>query len=200
MASISYRSEAPSPLSSIKAFIDKLNGPWHKQALWVFFVIVLAHWAEHVFQAHQIYILGMARPAAKGALGMVWPWLVSSEWLHYGYALVMLAGLIILRPGFVGRARARWNLALGIQVWHHFEHLLLLVQAITGVFLFGGKVPTSVFQALVPANRVELHLFYNAIVFIPMVIAMVYHFKPPASDKEKATCNCARAKLVDVAA
>ncbi len=200
MASISYHSESSSFQSSVRAFIDKLNGPWHKQALTVFMVIVLAHWAEHIFQAHQIYVQGMPRPAAKGALGMIWPWLVSSEWLHYGYALVMLAGLIILRPAFVGRARARWNLALGIQVWHHFEHLLLLLQAITGVYLFGGKVPTSIFQALVPGNRVELHLFYNTIVFIPMVVAIIYHFRPPASDREEADCSCVHGKLAEVSA
>lgn len=205
MASISYPSETRNPLSSVRTFIDKLNGPWHKQALIVFFVIVLAHWTEHIFQAHQIWIQHLPKKQALGALGMVWPWLVSSEWLHYGYALVMLAGLIILRPAFVGRARARWNLALGIQVWHHFEHLLLLFQVVTGVYLFGGsaaKGPVSVFQALLPAgSRPELHLFYNTIVFIPMVIAMVYHFRPPASDKEKAVCNCAaHAKLVEVPA
>ena len=36
--------------------------------------------------------------------------------------------------------------------------------------LFGAKVPTSILQLVFP--RVELHLFYNVVVFIPMVIAM----------------------------
>ena len=30
--------------------------------------------------------------------------------------------------------------------------------------------------------RVELHLFYNTIVFIPMVVAMYYHMFPTRSD------------------
>lgn len=56
------------------------------------------------------------------------PWLVTPEWLHYLYAIVLLAGLIVLRPGFTGRSRTWWDVALAIQVWHHFEHALLLGQ------------------------------------------------------------------------
>ena len=84
---------------------------------------------------------------------MPFPWLVKQEWLHYGYALVMLIGLIILRPGFVGRARTWWTIALAIQVWHHFEHLLLLIQAQTHTYLLGRKEPTSLLQLFFP--RVE---------------------------------------------
>jgi hypothetical protein len=53
------------------------------------------------------------------------------------------------------------------------EHLLLLVQASTGSYLLVAPVPTSILQLVAP--RVELHLFYNAIVFAPMVVAMVLH-------------------------
>jgi hypothetical protein len=66
-----------------------------------------------------------------------------------------------------------------IQFWHHIEHLLLISQYMTGHNLFGRPVPTSIIQLWIP--RVELHLFYNAIVFIPMVIAMYYHLFPPAT-------------------
>ena len=41
-------------------------------------------------------------PQALSMLGFFYPWLVKSEVLHYGYALVMLAGLWIFRPGFTG--------------------------------------------------------------------------------------------------
>jgi len=34
--------------------------------------------------------------------------------------------------------------------------------------------------------RVELHLFYNTIVFIPMVVAMYFHMFPPAGERRKA--------------
>lgn len=116
---------------------------------------------------------------------------ITSEWLHYGYALVMLAGLFVLRKGFVGRARTWWNIALGIQVWHHLEHLLLLLQAITGSYLLGRSVPTSIVQLVAP--RVELHLFYNAVVFAPMVVAMVLHLWPRPAERAQMRCTCALA-------
>ena len=40
--------------------------------------------------------------------------------------------------------------------------------------------------------RIELHLIYNMLVFIPMVVAMYYHVYPPARDTVKAMCTCAR--------
>jgi len=139
--------------------VERLNGPYHELALRVFTVIVLAHWAEHLLQAFQIYALGWPVPEARGLLGQFYPWLVKSETLHYGYALVMLAGLWILRPGFTG--------------------------------FFGRPVPTSLVQLWVP--RVELHLFYNTIVFIPMMIAMYYHLFPPPGEHAEAgrQCTCA---------
>ena len=166
----------------------RLNGPWHRAALTLFLVVVLAHWAEHVVQAVQIWGLGWPRPQARGVLGMPFPWLVAEEWLHYAYALVMLVGLWLLRPGFVGRALTWWTIALGIQFWHHIEHLLLLIQAQTGWRLGGGAVPTSVLQLFFP--RVELHLFYNGVVFLPMIVAMYLHLRPSRRESERMSCSC----------
>ncbi len=73
------------------------------ELLQVFMFIVLAHWGEHLFQAYQIYVMGWPRPKANGLLGLWYPWLIKSETLHYGYALVMLIGLWVLRKGFTGR-------------------------------------------------------------------------------------------------
>ncbi|GAA1038801.1 hypothetical protein GCM10009557_55810 [Virgisporangium ochraceum] len=168
--------------------MTRINVDRHRAALNVFMVIVLAHWAEHIVQAVQIWGLGRPRPEARGVLGQFFPWLVTSEWLHYGYAIVMLVGLWILRTGFVGRARTWWMIAFGIQVWHHLEHLLLLLQSITGSHLAGKPVATSVAQLVAP--RVELHLFYNTIVFVPMVVAMYLHMRPNAAEYERMRCSC----------
>ena len=170
------------------SFLSALNGRYHKLSLNVFLVIVLAHWGEHLVQAFQIWGLGWPRPKARGVLGMPFPWLVSAEWLHYAYAIVMLVGFVVLRHGFHGRSRSWWNAALGIQVWHHFEHLLLLLQALTGLYLLGRPVPTSIAQLLLP--RVELHLFYNAVVFVPMVYAMYLHLRPTRAERAVTTCSC----------
>jgi hypothetical protein len=174
-----------------QGFLGALNTRGHRIALNTFIVVVLAHWAEHVTQAIQIYALHWPRPKAKGLLGYFYPWLITSEWLHYGFALVMLIGLILLRPGFVGRARTWWSVALGIQVWHHLEHFLLLLQASTHHNFFGKPVPTSFLQLVFP--RVELHLFYNTIVTIPMVVAMVYHLRPNTVERSLMACTCAPA-------
>ncbi|MFC4057215.1 hypothetical protein ACFOWE_02850 [Planomonospora corallina] len=166
-----------------------LNTHHHKAALGVFLVIVLAHWAEHLAQAAQVYLLDWPLAEARGVLGLPFPWLVTSEWMHYGYALVMLVGFVLLRQGFTGRSRTWWNIALGVQVWHHLEHLLLLAQSLSGLHLLGRPAPTSILQLVLP--RMELHLFYNAIVFAPMVVAMLIHRRPGAAERAAARCTCA---------
>jgi len=184
---VSHRSARPANQPH-NGLLRVLNVEHHRAALNVFMVVVLAHWAEHIAQAYQIWGLGLPRPKARGVLGMWYPWLVTSEWLHYGYAVVMLIALFLLRPGFVGRARSWWTVALVIQFWHHIEHLLLLIQAQTHHPFFGQKVPTSVLQLVFP--RVELHLFYNSIVFIPMVVAMYLHLRPSPSEQAEMACSC----------
>jgi hypothetical protein len=171
-----------------QSFYEKINTRWHKPALIFFMLVVLGHWAEHIAQAWQIYVLGWPAHHAGGVLGLFFPWLVHSEILHYGYALIMLVGIWVLRKGFTGISRRWWTVALVIQFWHHFEHLLLIGQATFHHNLFGSPVPTSIIQLIVP--RVELHLFYNSIVFIPMVVGMYYHMFPRTGE-DKRQCTCA---------
>ena len=176
---------APAPGGLVHA----LNTRWHRPALLAFAAVVVLHWAEHLAQALQIYAFGWPRPTAGGVLGLVWPWLVTSEWMHYGYAVVMLVALVVLRHGFSGRARRWWDAAMWLQAWHHVEHLLLLVQALTGSFLLGAAVPTSIAQLVLP--RVELHLFYNTIVTLPMIVAMVLHLRGHRAGAPADECTCA---------
>jgi hypothetical protein len=198
--------------------IHALNTRWHELALRVFVVIVLAHWAEHLVQVFQIYALGWRLPDARGVLGIPFPWLVKSEFMHYAYALVMLAGIWILRRGFTGRAATWWGIALGIQSWHHVEHALLQYQVIAGHNFFGAPAPISViqmlgflegdaasgFQGLMAGppvrplsplvflvRRVEVHMIYNALVFAPMVAAMYLHLFPNAAERSGMRCACA---------
>jgi hypothetical protein len=188
MAAPASAQQVAVPMSH-SSFYDKLNTRWHKPALQVFMFIVLAHWAEHIAQAWQIYVLGWPHHQANGVLGVFYPWLVHSEVLHYGYALVMLVGIWVLRGGFVGLSRKWWTAALVIQFWHHIEHALLITQATIHHNFFGSAVPTSILQLVFP--RVELHLFYNTVVFIPMVIGMYYHMFPPKTETVRAACSCA---------
>jgi len=171
------------------SLLARLNGSYHERALQVYMFIVLAHWGEHLLQAFQIYALNWPVPEARGLIGYFYPWVVRSETLHYGYALVMLVGLWALRSGFTGvQDRRWWTVSLAVQFFHHIEHLLLIGQAALGVNLLGRPVPTSLVQLWVP--RVELHLFYNTIVFVPMVIAMYYHMFPTGLEARTQKCTC----------
>jgi hypothetical protein len=180
------------------SFYEKLNTTWHERSLQIFMAIVLAHWMEHLVQAYQIWVMHWPRPKALGLLGLFWPWLIQTEALHYGYALIMLIGIWVLRKGFTGRALTWWTIALVIQFWHHVEHFLLIYQATTHHNFWHKPVPCSVLQLYFP--RVELHLFYNTVVFIPMVIGMYYHMFPPANEQGNPNCTCEWGREDDVKA
>src|SRR5207247_291088 len=79
----------------------------------------------HLVQAYQVYVLKWPVHEARGVLGQVFPWLVHSEVLHYGYAVIMLAGIWALLPGFAGRSRAWWLAALALHCWPRVEPALL---------------------------------------------------------------------------
>jgi hypothetical protein len=51
--------------------LGALNGRYHRTALTVFMVIVLAHWAEHVVQAYQVWVLDRPRPQSAGGVAPV---------------------------------------------------------------------------------------------------------------------------------
>ena len=156
----------------------QLNGRYHGPALWIYMIIIVAHWLEHVLQIYQIYALGWLPAQAGGLLGVIFPKLVESEVLHFVYDFIQWAGIVVLRPGFMRHARALayWTAAMVVQTWHFFEHILLISQYVSGRFLFGAARQISIGQLWFP--RAELHFFYNLFVFVPMVIAVHYYLKP----------------------
>jgi len=79
------------------------HGPWHKRTLLAFLVIVLAHWRASGASLSGVCV-GVAAAPGAGVLGQTFPWLIHSEVLHYGYALIMLVGIWTLLPGFVRRS------------------------------------------------------------------------------------------------
>ena len=131
-------------------------------------VISILHFIEHVAQIIEVYVLHIPREKALGILGLFYPWLMRSETLHYALALYMLVAIWIFRHRF--RNNGYWQAALITQTWHHWEHLLLVIQATTGYYLFGQRVPTSVGQLFFP--KIELHFFYNLVVFSLMMLAI----------------------------
>jgi hypothetical protein len=92
---------------------------------------------------------------------------------------VLFLGILLLQPGFRGRAKRWWTAAMLVQGWHFIEHILLQLQWLTGYYLFGRTTQTSILQLWFP--RIELHFMYNLLVFIPLMIGFYYYLYPPAS-------------------
>lgn len=148
-----------------------------KNGMKLFIGLMAAHWLEHLFQAYQVYVMHLPRACALGMLGMKFPWLVRTESLHFLFAVLTTVMLVKLKEGFEGLAYFLWDLALSISLWHLLEHSLLFYQAVTGHFLFGQSQPTSILQLGFP--RIELHLFYNSIVTIPAMLAILVNDTHP---------------------
>lgn len=87
--------------------IKHINSRYFNTYLLLFQVIVLSHFAEHVAQIIELYILHWPRKESLGLLGLAYPYLVHSEYLHYAHALFMLVGLYLLSFSFVGDAK-KW--------------------------------------------------------------------------------------------
>jgi hypothetical protein len=154
--------------------LNVLNDQWHEQALWLFMMIVLGHFSEHIVQIYQIYILGWLPTEAGGILGLKFPFLVTSEYLHIFYNGLTWIGILLLRQGFKNQARIWWHITLVFASWHLFEHIILQYQYMTGHFWFGRTVQTGIGQLWFP--RPELHFVYNLSVFIPLMVAYCYKF------------------------
>jgi hypothetical protein len=142
---------------------------------------VLLHFSEHVAQIIQVYGLHWARKESLGLLGLVYPSLVHSEWLHYLHALFMMCGLFVLQFSVTGKAFKWWKTAFWLSFYHHIEHVIILAQALAGYNLFNSPKPTSIVQAMgIP--RIELHFFYNLMVLVPMLVALYLNKKEGLND------------------
>lgn len=122
--------------------------------------IAFLHFLEHLAQMVQLYYLHWARFDCLGILGLWYPFLVKTEFLHFAYAVALLVGLVSVQIN-----SRWWRLAVRLQKYHLVEHLILMVQ-----FLLGYK-PTGIGNLFFP--RIELHFFYNLIVLVPMIMAMI---------------------------
>jgi hypothetical protein len=151
--------------------IKLVNDKHYSKYLFVFNLIVLSHFAEHIAQMIQVYLLHWERKQSLGLLGLWQSWLVHSEYLHYAHALFMLIGLYLLGFSVVGKAKVWWQAATALAFYHHIEHFIILSQAISHYNLFNSPTPTSIVQAMgVP--RIELHFFYNLMVLVPMLVSL----------------------------
>ena len=57
--------------------------------------------------------------------------------------------------------------------------MLLQVQWLSGIYLFGAAQQTSILQLWIP--RVELHFLYNTLVFFPMLMGLLVQVRARGS-------------------
>lgn len=167
-------------MSLLNNIIKYTNSKDFPKFIVIFNLIVLSHFAEHVAQMIQLYLLHWARSKCLGLLGLLYPVLVHSEWMHFLYSLFMVLGIYIFTPDITNKtAKYWWKFTLFLAVLHNIEHFLLLEQAITNQYLFKSNFPISIGQVIFPKiglkilkQRIELHFLYNIIVIIPMIISL----------------------------
>lgn len=159
------------PIQNLRAIGQNLS---HPAKLWLYMFIVFGHFSEHAMQLYQVYVMGWLPKESGGLLGLWFPALAQAEVLHFFYNGFQILGIMILLSGFSGTARRWWIVALVAQSWHMFEHALLQLQWLTGIYLFGASEQMGIGQLLLP--RVELHFLYNLSVFIPTMIATMIYF------------------------
>lgn len=178
-------------LHALRDALLVLNGRLHRRVLLLYLLVVAGHFSEHLVQAFQVYVLRWHPRLAGGILGLYLPRLAQNEVLHISYNSLQLTGLILLWPGFrsLGAARRWWNVALGVQCWHLFEHILLMAQVMSGSYLFGADHQKSLLEFVFP--RVQLHLAYNLLVLIPTLLAVWFYLRETRARRQRAAAGSA---------
>lgn len=141
-----------------------------------------AHFVEHIIQLVQVYALRLPEARALGALGAVFAFHGTEEWLHLGFNLSLLTALLWFLP-FVRHQLGVWSrgykaylfIGVGIEMWHVIEHLVVTGNMIAN----GGGCPCpGILDRVVPENI--LHFGYNltalsglAAGVIPILVAAI---------------------------
>jgi len=135
----------------------------------LFLIIVLIHFCEHLAQVYQLYFLNWPRLDCLGLIGLKYPLLIQNELLHYFFAIYMLVGMNYFYYKVTNKFW--WNVGIGIQTYHYLEHVILLNQWLNKIPL---KDRISIGSFLLP--RLELHFVYNLIVSLCMLLS-IFAFK-----------------------
>jgi hypothetical protein len=164
--------DAPKERESI---VQMLRGRNSKRYFFIFLgtaiAIQIAHDAEHVVQALQVFVLGTPRPAAGGLLGTFFDFPI----VHFTYNFVYFGALLFAVAwayglgGFQKLDRiGMWLLIItaGVQTYHAAEHVIQITQeAATGTQRPPGFI--GLFQ-----DNIIVHLLLNTIVWVLPAIAM----------------------------
>ncbi len=136
-----------------------------------FYLIVAAtqtgHVLEHVVQIAQLRVLHVPGSHAHGIFGQL-----DIEWVHFAWNSWILIAVVAL---LIGRPASRWLwLALPLAAWHLLEHVVLIrtflatgLEGSPGLLAMGGLIGNGL-----PIARPELHLIYNLVETVPLLIGL----------------------------
>ena len=186
MLNLTTRSSTYTNANRSAALLAGMRKHWQVKVIVAFMVVAGGHFAEHLVQIFQYAILDWPAKQAGGVLGLWFPGLAASEYLHSGWNTLQLTGLILLWPLFrsKGKAALFWKLAIIAQSWHWLEHVLLQIQYLTGYYLFNAIKQQSLLELFFP--RIELHFIYNLLSFTPTLIAVLLYLY---QEKRKGRLN-----------
>lgn len=175
MLDLMTRSNTYTKATRSAALLAGMRKNWQVKVIVAFMVVAGGHFAEHLIQIFEYLVLGWPAKQSGGILGLWFPGLAASEYLHSGWNTLQLTGLILLWPLFrrKGKASLFWKLAMVAQSWHWLEHVLLQVQYLTGYYLFHAIKQQSILELFFP--RIELHFVYNLLSFMPTLIAVLLY-------------------------
>lgn len=154
---------------------------WRIAGAWLALYLVLAvtqtgHVMEHVVQVAQLRVLGLSGHHAHGIFGAL-----DIEWVHFTWNAWVLAAVVVL---LIGRPGNRWLwVAAPLAAWHLLEHTFLIVtylvtgvEGTPGLLAMGGLLGNGL-----PVARAELHLFYNVLETIPLLMGLGWAWRHTAA-------------------
>jgi hypothetical protein len=141
------------------------------QWLGLFYVLVVTqtgHLLEHVAQMIQLHVLGLTGADARGIFGTL-----DVEWVHFVWSTWVLLAVLVLLSRFGAN---RWlQLTALLSGWHELEHAYIFSVYLTtgisgtpGLLSQGGALGGGL-----PISRPDLHLLYNLLETIPLVLGFL---------------------------
>ena len=145
----------------------------------VAFVVQTAHYAEHVAQVIQIYLLDLRPPEAHGLLGSVFDF----EWVHFLYNVGLEIALLMLWLRYQRHSqrasvdRGGLQLLTGLvlfQGYHAVEHIIKLYQYLFDPYYqFGLRPPPGLLPQATGWPIFLVHFWLNTIVMSLMGLALL---------------------------
>ncbi len=160
---------------------------WRLAGGWLAFYLALAltqigHVGEHVVQIVQLRVIGVSSQHAHGVFGAL-----DVEWVHFVWNAWILVAVALLLIRF--RANPWLWITLPLAAWHLAEHVVLMATYLaTGVEGSPGLLATGgLLGGGLPLARPDLHLAYNLVETVPLLIGLGWQWRRGVHSPRVAT-------------